>query len=263
VADLVLAIGGIRAALDTRDSRLPALVRERYAGFITDGPADWRLSASVEPEVAAPGHEVDVRATGSRRFDLARYNFRGALDLAARRGEVRFASADRYALDGFLRVMTSLALGESDGLLIHAASLVRDGRGYLFPGVSGAGKTTLARLSPDATLFSDELSIVTGCGGVPRLHGTPFCGDIARSGENRAAPLGGVYFPRHAAEHRARPLVPRAALRRLLATVMSFPRDAASVADVFGRAAALVAAVPCFELEFRRDPGFWSVIDDA
>jgi hypothetical protein len=146
-------------------------------------------------------------------------------------------------------------------LLIHAASVVRHGRGYLFPGVSGAGKTTLARLSEDATLLSDELSIAEACEGGPSVHGTPFSGELARPGEPASAPLAGIYFPRHAAEHTLTPLGERAALARLLPTVMSFAREADVVARAFEVAADLVARVPCFVLDFRRDPGFWEVIE--
>ena len=47
------------------------------------------------------------------------------------------------------------------GFLVHAASAVRNGRAFVFAGVSGHGKTTLARLAPpDVTLLTDEISYV-------------------------------------------------------------------------------------------------------
>ncbi len=43
--------------------------------------------------------------------------------------------------------------------LLHAASIVRKGRGYIFPGHSGSGKTTISRLSTKNNLvLCDELS---------------------------------------------------------------------------------------------------------
>src|SRR5205823_10646703 len=132
------------------------------------------------------------------RFDLRRYDFGGSLDLARRAVDVTVTEAHELTLDSLLRVVLSLVLPRQGGLLVHAAGLARDGRGYLFPGVSGAGKTTVARLSPDATLLSDELSIVTACTESPYLHGTPFWGELARAGENRAVSLAGIYFLRKA-----------------------------------------------------------------
>jgi len=74
--------------------------------------------------------------------------------------DVALTSPDDVSINSFLRILYSLALVETRGLVVHAASLVRDGRAYLFSGRSGSGKTTVARLSTDATLLSDELSIV-------------------------------------------------------------------------------------------------------
>ena len=44
--------------------------------------------------------------------------------------------------------------------------------------------------------------------------------------------------------------------------MLFFVREADLTARVLGVAADLVEAVPCFDLSFRLDPGFWEVIDD-
>jgi hypothetical protein len=260
VDDLVLEIGGVRVAVTAREAELHARLRARYAAFLTERPADWTVTATVAASVARLGRQARAERTadGSVRFE--RSDFRGAVDLVARRAEVELMDTEEYSFDTFLRMMLSLVLDESDGLLVHAASLARDGRGYLFPGVSGAGKTTVARVSTDAVLLSDELSIVTRCAAHPRAHGTPFWGELARGGDNRVVPLAGIYFLRQALEHRVHPLPARLAVARLLTTVMSFLREPDVVAAVFRRAAALVDAVPSFELEFRPDDGFWPLI---
>src|SRR3989442_10074637 len=97
-----------------------------------------------------------------------------------------------------------MAFLEVRGLVLHAASLIRRGRAHLFCGPSGSGKTTVARLSPDATLLSDELSIVRIFDKRARCYGTPFSGELARAGEDRAAPLGGVLLPPPGPGHRPR-----------------------------------------------------------
>jgi hypothetical protein len=44
---------------------------------------------------------------------------------------------------------------------VHAASAVRNGRAFVFAGISGTGKTTISRLAPpDVTLLTDEISYV-------------------------------------------------------------------------------------------------------
>jgi hypothetical protein len=72
-------------------------------------------------------------------------------------------TANPYAIDGVLRILHSLILARAGGFLVHAASAVRNGRAFLFAGVSGAGKTTISRLAPpDVALLTDEISYVRG-----------------------------------------------------------------------------------------------------
>lgn len=260
-----LTIGGFRAAVTSPEPAVIDSVRRRYPTFLQDGRGDWALGVGIDPGRPVPPHDgVVVRRAGAPdRFALSRYDFDGSLDLVRRRADATFSEAHELTFDSWLRVMLSLALIPSHGLLVHAASVVRDGRAYLFPGVSGAGKTTLARLSSDATLLSDELSLVTAGDddGGACVHGTPFWGELARAGEARSGRLAGIYFLRHAADHAVSSLGPRDALTRLLPTVMSFAREPDVVRRVVDLAAGLVAAVPCFLLDFRRDAGFWRIIE--
>jgi hypothetical protein len=260
--EVAIAIGGIRAAVSTPAVAVVEAVRRRYAGFVAEPPCDWALRIAVDPAAVGSGDGVGVtRDAGADRFELTRYDFRGQLDLGRRTAEVAVAEPHELTLDSLLRVMLSVALIPARGLLVHAAGIVRGRRGYLFPGVSGAGKTTVARLSSDATLLSDELSIATVERDGARVHGTPFWGELARPGAPGVAALAGIYFLRQATHHGVTPLGERAALARLLTTVMCFSRQAEVVARVVDLAADLVARVPCFVLDFRRDRGFWEVVE--
>jgi hypothetical protein len=263
VAELSVAIAGLRSEILARDPDLAAIVRDRYKGFLSPGEPDWR----IEVDVRLSGRRLDpdsvvvARDNRARAFRISRGDFAGAVDLDHRRGTVTFTRLDEYSLDTFVRVFYSLALLQHDGLITHAASLVRNGRAYLFCGRSGSGKTTLARLSGEATLLSDELSIVTAAGRRVRCHGTPFWGELARAGEDRAAALTGIYFLGHGRRHAVAALSPRQALERLLPNVVFFAREPELTARVLTIAADLVEAVPCADLAFRRDPGFWEVIE--
>jgi hypothetical protein len=97
--------------------------------------------------------------------------------------------------------------------------------------------------------------------GEVRGYGTPFWGELARAGEDQAAPLAGIYFIRHGDQHVVEALTPRQALERLLPNVVFFARDIDLTTQVLSIAAHLVETVPCFDLAFRPDPGFWEVID--
>jgi hypothetical protein len=263
MAELSLAIGGLRTAILTSDPAVVAVIRARYEGFLSPGPSDWRLEIAPLPPGPPPAGDVAVQREGRPgRFTVKRPDLTGTLDLVEHSGDVRLAPGE-IAIESFLRIAYSLALVDARGLLPHASCLVRGGRAYLFCGPSGSGKTTLARLSRDAVVLTDELPVVKVSAGRATAHGTPFWGELARGGGDRAAPLAGIYFLHQAGRHAVEPTRPGPALARLLPNVLFFAREADVTAAVFRLAADLVETVPCFDLFFRRDPEFWELIDGA
>ena len=257
-AEIGLRIAEISLAVEA-DRRVASLVAKRYAGFVTPAPAcDWRVRIAVGNGASGPPDVAVERASDC--FYIARHDFHGTVDTAARVAEVVVGTARENTVDSALRVVMSLVLGADGGLLVHAASLARGGRGYVFAGPSGSGKTTLARLA-NADLLSDELSIVRVREDGVTCHGTPFWGELARGGDNRSVPLAGFYRLYKAPEHERRELMRGRALAMLLENVMWFSRDADAVARVVALAADVVERVPCYELHFRRDDGFWTVVD--
>jgi len=264
VVELSIGIAGLRTAVITRDPDVAGVVRDRYEGFLSTGPADWRIEIGPPSGGVPFSKDVVVRRDGGpARFSVRRHDFAGTVDLGERTADLTLTSPDDVSINSFLRILYSLALVEARGLVLHAASLIRDGGAYLFCGPSGSGKTTVARLSTDATLLSDELSIVRIAEGHAMCFGTPFRGELALAGEDRAAPLVGIYFLHHGGRHAVEALGPKEALARLLPNVLFFAREADVTAAVFHIAADLVEAVPCFDLSFRPDPGFWEVIRNA
>ena len=263
MAEVTVEIGGVRAALVTREPAVAAVVADRYAGYLSTGPADWRFEIGVRAEGVVPVEDVRVCDDGPGRLRVERHDFLATLDLRARAGTVALGALDHVAVDTFLRVAYSLALLEHGGLLVHAASLARDARAWVFSGPSGSGKTTLTRLSPDAALLSDEISIVRIRDGRLRCHGSPFWGELGTPGENTEVDVAAIHFLRHAEHHTATPLTARRALERLLPNVLFFAAEPGLVGRVLDVAAEVAAAVPCFALGFRPEPDVWEVVAGA
>jgi len=264
VTELSIAIGGLRTAILTSDAEVAAVIQTRYKGFLSPGPPDWRIEVAARPAAARPpaGDIVVRRDGGPRRFSVKRQDFGGTLDLAERCGHVALVPGE-IAIESFLRIAYSLALVDERGLLPHASCLVRADKAFLFCGPSGSGKTTVAGLSHDAIVLTDELPVVRVVDGRAIAYGTPFWGELARGGEDLTVPLAGIYFLRQARQHAVEPIGPRSALERLLPNVLFFAREGDLPGRAFGIAADLIEAVPTFDLLFRRDPGFWEVIANA
>ncbi|MGO9305608.1 MAG: hypothetical protein ACLP3R_18250, partial [Candidatus Korobacteraceae bacterium] len=181
-------------------------------------------------------------------------------DPATGRGSIR-QSANPYSIDSALRILHSLILARQGGLLVHAASAVRNGRAFLFAGVSGAGKTTISRLAPaDVTLLTDEISYLRRNGHGYLAHGTPFAGELAKVGENVQAPLAALYLLRQGPENAIEPVSTGDAARSLLENVLFFAHDPELVSMVFESACNLVRQVPVYRLTFVPDARVWELI---
>lgn len=157
-----------------------------------------------------------------------------------------------YPLD---EVLVSHLLGRGRGVELHSCGVIdREGRGHLFVGMSGAGKSTTARLwgSRAATIVSDDRVIVREDEGVMWMHGTPWHGEAALSSPAEA-PLAGVYLLEQSPRLALRELQPADAVARLFGC--SFPpfHDAAAVAFTLDFLERLVQRVPVRELCFTRD----------
>jgi len=142
------------------------------------------------------------------------------------------------------------------GVELHGAGVVTpDGRGWLFVGQSGAGKTTLSKLwrgEAGVRVLSDERIIVRREAGELWMYGTPWHGDgyIAEPGR---APVERVFLLRHGLEN-ALAAVPRAqAAARLFACAFVPFHDAAGLAFSLALLDDLVVSRPCEELAFLPD----------
>jgi hypothetical protein len=156
-----------------------------------------------------------------------------------------------YPLDELIMVQL---LSRGRGAILHACGVVDEGRGLLFCGVSGAGKSTMANIwkPTHATLLSDDRIIVRRMDGVFRMYGTPWHGD-ANVCDPGNAPLEKVFFIVHADRNYAKPISPIDAASRLL--VRCFPpfyfKEGMEFVTNF--LAEVAEEVPCYELGFVPD----------
>ncbi len=262
VAGVAIDIGGVSVLLRTGDPSFRRMLRDRYAGFLTD-VSEARFSFDVDLAAASqeigPDEEVDVRLQHGQ-WVLCRGDFRAEWDPVAATGRVR-QSPNPYAIDSVLRIVHTLVLARQGGFLVHGASAIRKGRAFVFAGVSGAGKTTISRLAPpDATLLSDEISYVRRSGSQYVACGTPFAGELAKSGENQSAPLTALLFLAKGDENRLDDLPPQEAVRRLLRNVLFFADDSELVSFVFQSVCEFVTCVPVQQLTFMPDERVWEMI---
>jgi hypothetical protein len=161
-------------------------------------------------------------------------------------------------------LLVMYALAGAGGLLMHAAGVGTDGRGVVFAGESGAGKTTLCRQLAQHggfELLSDDRIAVRKMDGRFLAFGTPWPG-AAGIVRNSSVSLGRIVFLSHGDRNSLRDLTKQEALERLLpvASVPWFDRQVVPVALLF--CDDLLSHVPACELQFTPDSRVISLVQD-
>jgi hypothetical protein len=259
-AGITVEIGGIAVRLRPDVPSFDEVLSERYAGFLNPrARPSCEFDVSVQSAVDAVGDELRVFRQGSV-WRIERGDLVAEWDARSRRGWSR-QRANAYSIDAALRIVHTLLLAEEGGFLLHASSVVRNGRAFLFTGVSGAGKTTISQLAPrDAVLLTDEISYVRRDGEGYRAYGTPFAGSLQKPGENISAPIAGTFLLEKGIENRIESVAQLAAARSLLRNVLFFACDTDFANRVFEATVEFVSRVPVQRLTFAPDERVWDLI---
>lgn len=154
------------------------------------------------------------------------------------------------------QVLWILLLCQGRGVLFHACGIDDNGRGYLFLGNSGDGKSTTAKLWFDhgVRVLNDDRIIVREKSGRLWMYGTPWHGDFREHCPD-GLPIEKLFFLRHAKRNTAQVKRGAEAVSMLLAR--SFPpfwdRDGMAFTVEFCQR--LVSGIACFELGFVPNAG--------
>ncbi|MBM3131071.1 MAG: hypothetical protein FJ009_20890 [Chloroflexi bacterium] len=256
--------------LDECDATTRAKIAQRYAAFIVPfDPAALTVRVRSEPGalfIPFEQHGVwQIRTTTDASRGVIQFEShaeKGWMDRAAGRGELVLRAQGN--IENYLRVLYAWFALEHNSLLLHSCGILREGKGYVFFGPSGSGKTTTATLSAAHTILSDDLVIIKKIGGTYHACGVPFRGDLPEAPRtNASAELRGIFTLVKDTQHFLAPLALPDAVAKLVRCVpfvMAQPENAQRVTNV---CLDLATRVPLRELHFRRDDGFWSVIDQA
>ena len=163
-----------------------------------------------------------------------------------------------YPLD---EVVVAHLLGRGRGVELHGCGIIdRDGRGQLFVGQSGAGKTTTARVwlsEGDYEIVSDDRVIVRFVDGEWRMFGTPWHGEAELSSAS-SAPLGAIHLLVQASRTELVALPPAQAAAELFGCTFPPFYDSDAIAFTLECLSRIVRDVPVRALRFLPDR---SVID--
>ncbi|MDE7443584.1 MAG: hypothetical protein K2M65_05420, partial [Muribaculaceae bacterium] len=165
---------------------------------------------------------------------------------------------DPYFLTHALMIAFMLATTGNGSLMVHAATVIYDGKAYMFQGRSGTGKSTHAALwtanIPGAELLNDDNPIIRfSADGTAMVYGSPWSGKT-HCYRNVGAPIGAMVRIVRSQTNELRQLDDLRAYASLTTTVSFLPFLSKEERDVRHQTIErLVGAVECCEMHCRPD----------
>ena len=158
-----------------------------------------------------------------------------------------------YPLDGLILYYLTLIKGD---ILIHASGINHSGRGYLFSGISGKGKSTMAKLwdNAGAKVIHDDRLIIRSNGNGYKMYNTP----VYNNDEPSESLLNKIFLIGHGKTNKIIPLSGAAAVSLIMANCIQHNWDPEIVARLLGSVSIMCKSIPAARLLFRPD---MSVID--
>ena len=245
---------------------------ENYAPFhcdtdVTDGERAFSLTIggsevplySEELRQEEEGQEIvcGKTADGKAVFEFRWWNeIAGWLVCSPDYREGRLLTTGRYtkmAVDNALMVLYALATAASGTVLFHAAVVSHEGKGYMFLGPSGTGKSTHARLwlkyIDGTALVNDDNPVVRlAADGLPVVYGSPWSGKTPCY-RNVSYPLGGIVLLSQAPYNKIHRLGGIHAYASLVASISGKRWDSRVADGLHATENALASTVPVWHLE--------------
>jgi hypothetical protein len=158
-----------------------------------------------------------------------------------------------YPLDGLILYYLTVIKGD---IFIHASGINHSGRGYLFSGISGKGKSTMAKLwnLAGSRVIHDDRLIIHNTGSGFKMFNTP----IYNNDNPSESPLDRIYLIDHGSKNEIIPVKGAAGVSLIMANCIQHNWDPEIVAKLLGSVSMMCASVPAARLLFRPDR---SVID--
>lgn len=257
--ELTLTIAGISLGISCSDKEFLGLVSDNYSHFLSNNTPDITIDVEIDETLIAlngPGalikYEGDFLSASREDFHIYTDFSCGHSKIVQRRSV--------YSLDALMRILIAIKLVDAGGFLLHGASIIKDGKGYIFFGPSGSGKSTIASLSRNYKILGDEQTAVRNVDGKYMLYSTPFWGSTPGKTIKASGELKGIHRIHHGLNNRREKLDIVSAFKTLLPEIVRFDGHKTLIEKITDNVISLLQEVEFYNLYFLPDESFWEVI---
>ena len=169
-----------------------------------------------------------------------------------------------YSYSRLISYAFSNLLAVNKGMLLHAAAVIRGGKAFLFFGVQGAGKSTIARLSRKYEVLGDDIIAVRKKGGHYYAFSTPWKqAPFIKPDRHAKGKISTIFFIKKSDRISFKSLQPEHALMRMLSRHIHFLiyTKRSLTEKIFFTAADFTKRIPAYEMEFEKTRDFWRELD--
>lgn len=280
----ILNIAGYKIRIESADQGLDLVPSERFAGNICSAEGydllikvhseGYRLPAVAERVFHAPLIE-ELDGSRIRKNDEFWSIYRHGSDLfiktifpysgSARKAILIFTLTSiewdlyldgiasvtdplDYPLDGLILYYLTAIRGD---IMIHASGINCEGKGYIFSGVSGKGKTTISRLWNEAgcRVIHDDRLIIRRVGNRYSMFNTP----VYKNDLPSDSVISAIFLIGHGSENQIVPLNGAASVSSLLANCIQHNWNPELIERLIGSVSKLSSEIPVARLFFKPD----------
>jgi hypothetical protein len=255
-----LSIGGLSIAFLMNDTRMLVRLKKHYAlHHVRQKKADFSVFCNFSKRLTARKIEVGVKVTGQTEWQASRNDFFCRWSI---KGGIADIDPSVTSFDSCVRVIYATTLPCLNSVLVHSCGIAYKRKGYLFVGPSGYGKSTIARLSDDKNILSDEIvALHIDKNGKVFISATPLWGEL-QSGKFHKGhfPLKEILFLKKADYIRKKNIPGILAFPKLLRCVCVFSTSAKNAENILKVISYTIKTIPSSILYFKKNSGFWDLL---
>jgi hypothetical protein len=219
------------------------------------------LSITLKEGYGVPFIDYEVLITKERnQIIFSRADYRIETDLEYKNANI--CVHDELSLKhALMNLYSSFIVYRNWGLLIHSSCAIESGGAHIFSGQSGAGKSTVARLSYPRELLSDEATLVKITPDGVTVYDSPFRSELDSTRNiEKSCQLASVQILNQSLQNKREMVSKSDALLMLMDKVFYWAHDSGETKKILRLLKQLVEHVPVYKLYFQKNERFWELI---